>query len=110
MDRLVELGQLLDWYGAFLTERQRSFARQYADEDCSLSEIAEREGVTRQAVRDAIARAETELSQMEQELGIIRRNGEMQKLLGELRAMTKDPNLLEKIDQLTTVLEDDDGV
>jgi uncharacterized protein len=86
MNRLVELGQLLDWYGAFLTQRQRSLVRQYAFEDCSLGEIAEREGITRQAVRDAIATAETELRDMEQKLGLITKNERSRALLNELLA------------------------
>lgn len=86
MNRLVELGQLLDWYGAFLTQRQRSLVRQYAFEDCSLGEIAEREGISRQAVRDAITTAETELKGMEQKLGLIEKNERSRALLGELMA------------------------
>ncbi len=86
MNRLVELGQLLDWYGAFLTQRQRSLVRQYAFEDCSLGEIAEREGISRQAVRDAITTAETELKGMEQKLGLIEKNERSRALLAELMA------------------------
>ena len=52
MDRLIKLGQLCDYYGALLTERQRKLLSQYADENLSLAEIAELEGVSRQAVRD----------------------------------------------------------
>lgn len=74
MNRLVELGQLMDWYGAFLTERQRSLVRQYAYEDRSLGEIAEREGISRQAVRDAILTAESELKDMEAKLSLIDTN------------------------------------
>ena len=35
MDKGVELGELLDWYGMLLTRRQRSIADQYANENCS---------------------------------------------------------------------------
>ena len=85
MDRFVELGQLMDWYSAFLTERQRSLVRQYAFEDCSLGEIAQREGISRQAVRDAIATAETELRRMESALGLIQKSARTRELLSELR-------------------------
>ena len=84
MDRLVELGQLTDWYGAFLTERQRSLVRQYAFEDCSLGEIAEREGISRQAVRDAILTAEAELRDMETKLNLIETNEKLRGLLNSL--------------------------
>ena len=47
MDKWLRLGLLLDWYGALLTDRQRATLEQSLNEDCSLAEIAEREGVSR---------------------------------------------------------------
>ena len=109
MDRIVELGQLLDVYGAFLTERQLSFARQAAYEDCSLAEIAEREGVSRQAARDAIRRAETALRGMEQRLGLIARAGSMRRLIAEARALD-GAALGAKLDEIESLWEFGDGV
>lgn len=43
----VELGILLDFYGPLLTKRQLCIMDQTVNEDCSLSEIAEREGISR---------------------------------------------------------------
>ena len=111
MNRLIELGQLMDWYGAFLTERQRSLVRQYAYEDCSLGEIAEREGISRQAVRDAILTAESELRDMEQKLSLIETNDKLRRLIDtlggtELNEAQKD--LLRQIREL--VSEEEDGV
>ena len=110
MERLIELGQLLDWYGDFLTERQRTILRQYAYEDCSLSEIAEREGITRQAVRDAIAKAEHELNEMEKRLSVIARVRRQRTAVEGLRRMTDDPAMLRALDALEGIWEDDDGV
>ncbi len=110
MERLVELGQLLDWYGDFLTERQRTIVRQYAYEDCSLSEIAEREGITRQAVRDAIAKAERELSDMERKLSIIARVRRQQAVIENLQRLTGDRAILQGLNELNGIWEDDDGV
>ena len=111
MDRLVELGQLLDCYGAFLTERQRSLVRQYAYEDCSLREIAEREGITRQAVRDAIRRAETELREMEAKLGLIDTNLKQRSLLEELGKTELNEAQIDLLRRLTELVsEKDDGV
>ena len=73
MERLFELGMLLDRYEPLLTERQASILRQYADENCSLSEIAEREGISRQGVRDIIARAERQLREAEDAVDLIRK-------------------------------------
>ena len=111
MNRLIELGQLMDWYGAFLTERQRSLVRQYAYEDCSLGEIAEREGISRQAVRDAILTAEAELRDMEQKLNLIENNEKLLKLIDTLSTTQLDETqkvLLTQIREL--VSEEEDGV
>ncbi len=111
MNRLVELGQLMDWYGAFLTERQRSLVRQYAYEDCSLGEIAEREGISRQAVRDAIQTAEAELRDMEAKLNLIETNEKLRGLLNQLSDTAlneKQKELLRQMKEL--VSEEEDGV
>ena len=111
MNRLVELGQLMDWYGAFLTERQRSLVRQYAYEDCSLGEIAEREGISRQAVRDAILTAESELKDMEAKLSLIDTNEKLLRLIvqfGETQLNEAQKDLLRQIREL--VSEEEDGV
>ena len=64
---------LTDYYGEMLTENQRKFIDYYYNDDLSLSEIAENEGITRQGVRDAIKRAETQLFDMEKKLGVAER-------------------------------------
>ena len=111
MNRLIELGQLMDWYGAFLTERQRSLVRQYAYEDCSLGEIAEREGISRQAVRDAILTAESELKDMEAKLSLIDTNEKLLRLIvqfGETQLNEAQKDLLRQMRGL--VSEEEDGV
>ena len=111
MDRLVELGQLTDWYGAFLTERQRSLVRQYAYEDCSLREIAEREGISRQAVRDAILTAQSELRGMEQKLKLIETNEKLLKLIDTLSKTQLDETQKDLLRQMAgLVSEEEDGV
>ena len=59
---------LLDLYGEALTTKQRDYLNFYYNDDLSLSEIAENEGITRQGVRDAIKRAEALLFDMESKL------------------------------------------
>ena len=111
MNRLVELGQLMDWYGAFLTERQRSLVRQYAYEDCSLGEIAEREGISRQAVRDAVLTAQSELRGMEQKLNLIETNEKLLKLIDSLSKTQLDETQKDLLRQMTgLVSEEEDGV
>jgi uncharacterized protein len=111
MDRLVELGQLLDWYGAFLTERQRSLVRLYAYEDLSLGDIAYQEGISRQAVRDAITTAEAELKDMESKLRLIETNQKLRRILTQLSETKLDERQTDLLRQLTELVsEEEDGV
>ena len=79
-----EMAFLLDFYGEMLTEKQRSFLEYYYNDDLSLSEIAENEGITRQGVRDAIKRAESQLLEMEAKLGAAERFRDMSEGLKEI--------------------------
>ena len=64
---------LLDYYGGLLTEKQRNAFDLYYNQDLSLAEIAEQEGISRQGVHDTISRTETTLLQMEEAIGCIAR-------------------------------------
>ena len=64
MAKNYEIAILIDFYGEMLTAKQRDFLEYYYNDDLSLSEIAENEGITRQGVRDAIKRAETQLNEI----------------------------------------------
>lgn len=67
-DKNLNISVLLDHYGAMLTEKQREVIDLYYNDDLSLAEIAEQEGITRQGVRDNIKRAEAQLIEMEEKL------------------------------------------
>ncbi|MBQ8684052.1 MAG: YlxM family DNA-binding protein [Clostridia bacterium] len=73
MGKNLEISFLLDFYGEMLTEKQRDMVDYYYNDDLSLSEIAENEGITRQGVRDSIKRAEAQMLEMEERLGLARR-------------------------------------
>lgn len=80
----LEVAVLLDFYGEMLTVKQREFLEHYYDDDLSLSEIAQNEGITRQGVRDSIKRAEAQLFEMESRLGLSRRFNEVRRGLDEI--------------------------
>lgn len=84
MAKNLEISFLLDFYGEMLTKKQYDFLTYYYDEDLSLSEIAENEGITRQGVRDSIKRAENQLLDMEEKLGLAARFSEMKRNLQEI--------------------------
>ena len=67
-DKNLNISVLLDHYGAMLTEKQREVIDLYYNDDLSLAEIAEQEGITRQGVRDNIKRAEAQLIEKKEKL------------------------------------------
>lgn len=80
----LEIIMLLDFYGDMLTEKQRDFLGYYYNDDLSLSEIAENEGITRQGVRDSIKRAESQLLEMEEKLSFAKRFEEVRRGLNKI--------------------------
>lgn len=66
MGKNLYISALLDVYGAFLNDKSRALTEYYYNDDLSLSEISENEGITRQGVRDQIKRAEAQLLSLEE--------------------------------------------
>ena len=88
MDKKVEVSMLCDIYGKLLTEKQFEFINDYYNNDLSLSEIAENNNITRQAVRDIIKKGERKLFEYEEKLlfmkKIITQEQKIQAILSEL--------------------------
>ena len=63
----LDISFLLDIYGGLLTDKQRTFLEFYND-DLSLAEIAENEGITRQGAYDIVKRAKAQLVKFEEKL------------------------------------------
>lgn len=56
-----------------LTDKQREVTEFYYNDDLSLAEIADPAHITRQGVQDSIKRAEAQLREYEEKLGLARR-------------------------------------
>lgn len=84
LDKILEIGALLDFYGALLTEKQRRSLELHFMCDLSLSEIADELGVSRQAVYDMIHRSEQVLTEYEQKLGLLSRRRQEHETLKEI--------------------------
>lgn len=55
-----EMTLLFDYYGGMLTEKQKEYFDMRYNQDLSLSEIGEIQGVSRQAVFDNLTRTEAD--------------------------------------------------
>ena len=73
MEKNVEISMLWQIYGKLLTEKQYELIDYYYNNDLSLSEIAENENITRQAVRDIIKKGERKLFEYEEKLLFMRK-------------------------------------
>jgi len=69
----LSVTMLMDFYGQLLTEKQLAALDMYYNEDLSLAEIAQEEGISRQGVRDSIKRGEKQLEEYEDKLGLAKR-------------------------------------
>ena len=98
MDRKVEISILCEIYGKLLTKKQLNILDNYYNLDLSLSEIAENEGITRQAVRDIIKNGENKLFEFEEKLGIMKKN---------MKQEEKIANILSELTKIQTKFTDE---
>ncbi len=101
LENIEELSFLLDLYGDLLTERQREYLRLYHEENCSLQEIADEFGVSRQGVFDGVRKAQKALTGYEEKLHLLERfrrsEAELAKLLQDY---ADDKVLCERLEAL----------
>ena len=93
MEKNVKISILCDLYGKLLTQKQFDFLNDYYNNDLSLSEIAENNSITRQAVRDIIKKGEKKLFEYEEKLLFMKRMSNQEKtiehVLSELSKIEK---------------------
>ena len=91
MDKIYEETLLYDFYGELLTRRQREIYEEAVLNDCSLGEIAEQYGISRQGVHDNLKRTGRTLHEYEEKLGLIRRFLTLKDKAEMIRDRTGDP-------------------
>jgi predicted DNA-binding protein YlxM (UPF0122 family) len=102
----IELVMLFDFYGNMLTDKQKEFFDLYYNEDLSLSEIAENEGITRQGVRDAIVRAENLLTEFEEKLGLHKKYGNIGEALEMILECASEIKRINATNFLSNAIDD----
>ena len=95
MEKNVEISVLCELYGKALTEKQYEVLTDYYNNDLSLSEIAENNNITRQAVRDIIKKGENKLYELEENISL------MKKVLAEEKIVSNIREELNEIGKLT---------
>lgn len=109
MENAVKLSVLLEIYGKLLTDKQFILLEDYYNNDLSLSEIAENQGITRQAVRDNLKKGENNLLEYEEKLRLMEKkvmqNKKIEEIKSELNELEKSLNSNSK-NKLTKIKKD----
>ena len=90
MDKNVYISLLNDFYGELLTEKQRQYIDLYYNDNLSLGEIGENEGISRQGVRDILVRAENMLLDVERKTGFAARHTALLGQIGKAERLAEE--------------------
>lgn len=96
MNKYLYLNELYDFYKELFTEKQQQYFEDYYFENLSLSEIAENNEVSRNAVFNQLKIVEKKLYEYEEKLKLKEKKEEIKKLLKE----SIDDKLLEKVEDI----------
>ena len=115
MDRITENSILFDIYGGLLTEKKRQVMELYYEDDLSLAEIADEQGISRAAVHDALKSAENNLREYENHLKVATEYRKRQEMVEALKSkintlvLSEEPSnreVLKEINQILDCLEE----
>lgn len=97
---------LLDLYGTLLTDKQRETLEMYYEDDLSLGEISTETGITRQGVMKCVKNAEARLSELEEQLGLVKRLSETRGYLDQLEEELASLNISdgEKLKKINSII------
>lgn len=101
LEKVSHIVMLKDFYGALLTPRQQDMISLYYENDWSLSEIADNQNITRQAVYDIIKRAESSLERYELKLGLVEKflvtHQQLEEVCSLLKSERPDEDLINQV-------------
>ena len=95
-EKNMTLAFLLDFYGEVLDSHTKDIMKAYYEDDLSLSEIADGEGISRQGVRHIIKKGEEQLLFLEEKLGLAEKSKKLndaQKKLSDAHASLSKLNI-----------------
>ena len=106
MEKNVQISILCQLYGKLLTKKQYEFLDDYYNNDLSLSEIAENNNITRQAVRDIIKKGEKKLFEYEEKLLFMKRTLNQEKKIEKVLVELTKIQTTSSDKQISKVLEE----
>ena len=95
MDKEIYLSALYDYYNPLLTEKQKNYFEDYYFNNLSLSEIAENNSTSRNAIHKQVKETENKLIDYEDKLKLYQKASEIQEIIKDL-----DEDIKEQIEEL----------
>lgn len=95
MEKIVEIAVLFDYYGKLLSDKQYNVIDQHCNEDLSLKEIAELNGISKQGISDILSRAEKKLRFYEDELKLISKFEKINSNLMEINLLIEKSKIVD---------------
>lgn len=105
MEEKIKISILLNLYGNLLTDIQRKYMDMYYNQDLSLSEIAEIENITRQAVRTILLKSKKKLFEYEKKLNFMQKEQNIKTLLEQLKKINNNKEQLKLIEKIKDELD-----
>lgn len=105
MEEKIKISILLNLYGNLLTDIQTKYMDMYYNQDLSLSEIAEIESITRQAVRTILLKSKKKLFEYEKKLNFMQKEQNIKALLEELNKINNNKEQLKLIEKIKDELD-----
>lgn len=90
MEEILKQTLLYDFYGELLTAHQKEIFEEVILDDCSLSEVAESHGISRQGVHDLIKRCQKMLEGYEEKLKLVERFCVIKERVQKIEELTKE--------------------
>ena len=104
MNKIYEESHHNDFYGELLTDTQKDVFEEVVLNDCSLGEVAEERGISRQGVHDMIKRTKLLLVGYEEKLGLVSKFLKIKEDVDKIRQLTDNKEIVrlaqEIIDEL----------
>ncbi len=97
MEEKVKVSILLQIYGNLLTEKQKEYMDLYYNEDLSLSEIADNNDITRQAVRTILLKSKNKLEEYEKQLKFMQKEKKIKKYIEQIQITDTNKKIINKV-------------
>ena len=105
MEEKVRISILLQIYGNLLTEKQYEFMDYYYNQDLSLSEIGDNNGITRQAVRTILLKSKNKLEEYEEQLQFMQKEEKIKQSIEKLEDTKLDKEQRKIISNLNRCID-----